>query len=1075
MKKFLLLCFSFGFAISVWAQDRVITGKVTATDDGSSLPGVNVILKGTTQGTVTDSDGAFKITVPATGGSLLFSFIGLQGQEVQIGERAVVDVQLGLDVKQLSEIVVTGTGVPTDRKKLAIAVETVSGDRLPQAPTGAIDQALVGKIAGAQIATVSGNPGAPVSIQLRGINTLGGGTQPLIMVDGVEMQSTSLNSLDLNNVERVEVVQGAAASTQYGAQGANGVIQIFTKRGKSGAPKVEASFRTSTDQLLNVGNLHQPYNHSFQTNANGDIVDTNGDPLKQDAYGDWPNLTWNNGPSALNNQPYKNNTKYYNHIDQLFHTAKTFNSHVGISGGKDGSDYAISVSNNTQESLINGKLSRTNLTANIGFDITKTLKLRLINQLVYTDNSVNPISPPISSAMYMLPFADFNYKDAQGNHLYKYTGAGANNSNPNYFFQYQTFSNKTIDIIPNLNLHWSPNKIFDLDYKAGINYQLGLYDRTSQNQTGNALSVLNNYYVGESLAGGMAKQTTDRYNINSLVTAIAKVDFDKDLHLGLPITSTTQALFDYRNYSFHRQYVTYTGLPSYAPADQVNGSLASANSVNEWNDKFITYGFLVNQKFEYKDMIGVSGGFRSDYSSVFGAAKTPFTFPRADGYIRLSKMGFWQGLESALPEFKLRAAYGQAGLQPVSYNLGRSATDPRNDLAGPSPNHFLRTTVYNQQPDAGGISLSAQSTIANPNLKVEQSTEQEFGADLGITPFKGGSWLNFIQASVTIWNRTSKDIVWQRPLAISSGATNIWDNYMSFKSNGAQFSLTADMYTGSNLNWDMVIAWGTSKSFVDRVYDGKDVPLVWGSAATYTLKSGEQIGTIYGYKQLTSVDQKDSNGNYYIDQTTAGQYEIINGGVVNSAARTAQFTPDKYFLGNTTPKFNSSVTNTLTYKDFLTLSFQIDWVSGMKTYNQTKEWMYSEGLHGDYDKSVTFKNGESGPYSAYYKSFYDASESNGTKSFFLENSSFARLRNLSIGFDFAKFFKISKINKLQLQLTGRNLATITKYTGFDPEANNNVSGSGTGTGASQVSAQRGLDYWAFPNTKSYQIGLNVGF
>ncbi len=1066
MKKFLLICFSFGFALSVWAQDRVVTGRVTSADDGSGLPGVNVQLKGTTIGSVTDADGKFSLSVPASGGSLIYSFIGLGTQEVEIGQRAVVDVQLGLDIKQLSEVVVTGTGVPTDRKRLAIAVESVSGDRLPQAPTGAIDQALVGKIAGAQIATVSGNPGAPVSIQLRGINTLGGGTQPLIMVDGVEMNATALNSLDLNNVERVEVVQGAAASTQYGAQGANGVIQIFTKRGKSGPAKVEASFRTSSDQLLNIGNVHQPYNHSFATDGNGNIVDTNGNILKQDSYGDWPNLTWQNDPSALNNKPYKNNTQYHDHVKQLFHTAKTYNSHIGISGGKAGSDYAISVSNNMQESLINGNLSRTNLTANLGFDITKALTLRFINQLVYTDNTVNPISPPISSAMYMYPFADFDYKDSQGNPLYKYTGAGANNTNPNYYFHYQSFSNKTIDIIPNLNLHWKVNKILELDYKAGINYQLGLYGRTSANQSGNALSALNNYFVGEGLNGGLTKQTTDRYNINSLVTAIARIDFDKDLHLNVPITSTTQALFDYRSYAFHRQYATYTGIPLYVPADQINGSLSQANSVSEWNDKFVTYGFLVNQKFEYKDIVGISGGFRSDYSSVYGDAKTPFTFPRGDIYFRLSKLGFWDRLSGILPEFKLRAAAGQAGIQPVNYF---------QDLAGSAPNHFLRSTQFLYGRDAGGSFIGSVPVTGNPNLKVEQSSEQEFGADLGIAPIKDGSWLNFITASVTVWNRTGSNIIWQRPLPISAGATNIWDNYLSFKSNGAQFSITTDMYTSSAINWDMVINWGTSKSFVDKIADHKDIPLVWSNAATYTLKEGQQIGTIYGYKALTSVNQKDPSGNYYIDQTTAANYEIVDGRVVNSALKTVQFTTDKYYLGNTTPKFNSSITNTITYKDFLTVAFQIDWVSGMKTYNQTKEWMYSEGLHGDYDKSVKFKSGENGPYTAYYKSFYDATESNGTKNYFLENSSFARLRNLSIGFDFAKYFKMGKVRKMQLMLTGRNLVTITKYTGFDPEANNNTSGSGAGTGASQVAGQRGLDYWAFPNTKSYQVGLNVAF
>src|SRR5258707_14072293 len=421
MKKFLLMCFSFGLAFSVWAQDRVVTGKVTSGEDGSALPGVNVLVKGTTSGSVTDSDGKYSVSVPTTGGVLVFSFIGLKTEEIQVGERGVVDVQLGLDITQLSEVVVTGTGVPTEKKRLAIAVESVSGDRLPQAPTGAIDQALVGKIAGAQIATVSGNPGAPVSIQLRGINTLGGGTQPLIMVDGVEMGTTALNSLDLNNVERVEVVQGAAAATQYGAQGANGVIQIFTKKGKAGPMKIEASTRMSTDQLLNIGNVHQPLNHSFITDANGDIVNTKGKLLTQDSYGDWPNLTWQNDAAALNNKPYKDNTQYYDHIKQLFHTATAYNNHIGLSGGKEGSDYSVSLSNNVQESLINGKLSRTNLTTNLGFDISKKIKFRSTTQLVYTNNGVNPISPPISSAMYMYPFADFNYKDSDGNHLYKYT------------------------------------------------------------------------------------------------------------------------------------------------------------------------------------------------------------------------------------------------------------------------------------------------------------------------------------------------------------------------------------------------------------------------------------------------------------------------------------------------------------------------------------------------------------------------------------------------------------------------------------------------------------------------------
>jgi hypothetical protein len=177
-----------------------------------------------------------------------------------------------------------------------------------------------------------------------------------------------------------------------------------------------------------------------------------------------------------------------------------------------------------------------------------------------------------------------------------------------------------------------------------------------------------------------------------------------------------------------------------------------------------------------------------------------------------------------------------------------------------------------------------------------------------------------------------------------------------------------------------------------------------------------------------------------------------------------------------------SFTNNFSYKNFLDLSFQFDWIAKAMQYNQTKEWMYSEGLHKDYDKPVTI-GGQSGNWTAYYRSFYDASESNGTKDFFLENSSFVRLRNVSLSLDVAKLHKIPFTNRMQVMISGRNLLTFTKYTGFDPESNVNTFGAGTGAaGASgsstgttnQSTVQKGLDYFSFPNTKSVQIGINIG-
>jgi outer membrane receptor protein involved in Fe transport len=228
-----------------FAQERVVTGKVTSSEDGSPLPGVSVLLKGTTNGTVTDTEGNYSLNV-SSGGSLVFSFIGMNSTEVVIGDRAVVDVSLGIDVKQLSEIVVTGTGVATEKRKLAIAVESVSSKDLPAAPTASIDQALVGKIAGAQISSIDGTPGANINILLRGVNTINRGTNPMILIDGVQMGVTTLNSIDLSTIDRVEVIQGAAAGTIYGAQGANGVIQLFTKKGKSGKINPKLSLGTKS-------------------------------------------------------------------------------------------------------------------------------------------------------------------------------------------------------------------------------------------------------------------------------------------------------------------------------------------------------------------------------------------------------------------------------------------------------------------------------------------------------------------------------------------------------------------------------------------------------------------------------------------------------------------------------------------------------------------------------------------------------------------------------------------------------------------------------------------------------------
>ena len=251
-----------------WAQDRRVIGKVTSAEDGTPLPGVSVVLKGTNKGTTTDANGLYDFPIPSDKGSVIvFSFVGVATQEIRVGNESEINVSLVSDSRQLSEVVVTGVGVATDKRKLGIAVESVSSKNLPQTPTASIDQALVGKIAGAQISSGNGTPGAPVNIVLRGINTINRGTAPILLIDGVQVDASSydtngnlnsnptslLSSIDPNTIDRVEVVQGAAAATLYGAQGANGVIQVFTKKGKAGKLNIDASSSITNNTYLNVG------------------------------------------------------------------------------------------------------------------------------------------------------------------------------------------------------------------------------------------------------------------------------------------------------------------------------------------------------------------------------------------------------------------------------------------------------------------------------------------------------------------------------------------------------------------------------------------------------------------------------------------------------------------------------------------------------------------------------------------------------------------------------------------------------------------------------------------------------
>lgn len=1061
----LLLAVLLFTAQTTMAQTREVTGKVTDAN-GAPLNGASVRVKNTRGGTSAGSDGTFKINA-APNAVLIISAVGFLEKEVRLESQTNVAVTLEADSRALSEVVVTGTGAATSKKRLSFAVESITADKLPATPTADVGSALVGKIPGAQISSINGSPGSPTNILLRGINGVITGTAPIILVDGVEVRATSLESLDLSNVERIEIVQGPAASTIYGAQGANGVIQLFTKKGKKGRVNIDVSSSIGVNKLLNVGKLQKSRFHSFNVNANGEVVSGGGTPLQFDPVtGSYlTNPVFNLiSPTSIANKEYNRNLLFYDHYKMFFQNANTYNNSVNINGGGDKFDYSFILSNNSQETVFknNGDFRRTNVTANIGVDLAKGLKFRTTTQLAYTRST--QLDPDGRNMFYAInnsrPFANYEQRDALGFHSpYFGDAVGVNGYNFNYIIENAKVLDKTVDIVQSLNLNYKFPKFVELDVKYGLNRSSfsSRYDIAEQSHSEGAAywEYWAEWYSPRTSFGVPASsdesgEINQRDNIitfhNFLSTATIKFDFQKDFGLNIPITSTTFVGWDYRKRITSDYWSYATDAPSFAPyraSDMANYKVA-----RDLVDEFVTYGTLVTQRFEYKDYFGIGGGLRSDFSSAFGRGSKPATMYRGDAYVRLSSFDFWKNssIYNVIKEWRLRGSYGQAGVQPGSYD---------------------RFPVLSPRVLGTQSALADVVNSRNPDLKLSIATELEIGTDFSFDILKG-KWLKNASLSFNYWNRKSKDAYLEVDVAPSLGLGRQLTNAVDLSSDGIQASLNIGVFTSKNLSWNFTTNFSKQKSVIDRVAGNSEVLILSAAGSSqYVIRAGEQIGQLYGYKFLNSVDEINPITKLpFIPVASQANYEVAsNGYVVNKTTKQPFASSTRFSLGDPNPKFNMSFINELNYKGFLTLGFQFDWVYKSNLYNQTKEWMYRDGIHKDYGVPVTI-NGQTEAWTAFYRGTYAVIQANGTKSYFMEDATFWRLRNLSLGVDLAKFINVKGINRMQLVFTGRNLLTFTDYTGMDPEVS-----SGTVNSA----FDRGVDHNTIPNVRTLQVGLNLGF
>jgi TonB-linked SusC/RagA family outer membrane protein len=1099
----LLLCLLIT-ATQLLAQTKTVTGKVV-DDKGASVAGATILEKGTRNGVSAASDGSFSIKTKP-GAKLVVSAIGFESKDVATTSSELT-ITLVTDTKSLSEVVVTGTGTATSKKKLGISVESIKGDKLPQVPIASIDQALVGKIAGAQISSVSGNPGDQVNIVLRGINSIQGGTRPMILLDGVEIPFASLTTLDLSQVERVEVVQGAASSSLYGAQGANGVIQIFSKKGVKGAASINFTSSISNNIYTNSGNFGKANLHPYLTDASGNIISANasggfnaGDPLSIDptlgvikgsgsiaytygsnnggtAPGEAQNYTRYGilDPRNQNNKPYTGNLKYYDQFAQVFQSAPSFNNSLSISGGGDKTDYSFSISNNRTYSALlkdNGFVDRTNVTTNLGFEVFKNFTVRSITNLAYTQNTLHPhLGAPggpgfgygtsnadvggVYGFLNTSPF--FNLQDTiNGGVPAAYQTASflsINAFNPFYREYYTKGDSKRYDITQSFDVNYKVNKYVSLNGRYGISFRnendIWTFFNQSSNANSNYYKTWTSEYNGAHNTGELDNFQYNSTKQNLFLKANVNIDFEKDLHLKIPIQSTTLVGYDYRKNVYKELDFVGDSMPFNPPF--LFPSTQQQLIANQYNETSVTYGILAEQKFDYGNYGGVTAGLRTDYSSAFGQGQTPTTFPHFNGYLNLPAFNFWDAVKNTLPNLKFRAAYGKAGIQPGAYQ---------------------RQPVLGLQPTGSQVVYTNPTTAINPALGVEVSAETEVGTDFTVNTNKG-NWFRSLNFSFTYWSRHTDNAIYTVNLPPSTGAQNITNNAITLSSKGWQLAVNVPVLASKNWNWDFTANFGHQTSTIDNIVGG-DIPITSAAGSSgLILKAGAKIGQLYGYKALTNIGQLRADGKTpFIPAASQSNYSIVNGRVVNNITNAIFFSDEATTLGDPNPTLTSSFINTVTYKGFITFGFQLDWINGSHLYNQTNEWMYRDGISSDFTKPVTI-NGNTGAYTAYYASAYYAlgnvakgTGNNATKDYFYNDASFWRLRNISLGFDFSKFASKKWLKKCQVVLSGRNLFTITNYKGIDPEIS---------SGASNSSFDRGVDHSTIPNLKAYQATLNISF
>ncbi len=983
------------------AQVR-ISGRATNTQN-EGLPGISVQIQSTTLGTTTDANGAFVLPVTLQPGSYVLQFTGVgfrsATQTVQVGTAGAytVNAQLTEDAAKMDEVVVTGTSAGTTRRQLGNYIATVKSDELTKgAATNAL-QALQGKTAGAQITQNNGDPAGGISVRLRGISSISSSSEPLYIVDGVivnnattRVTNTTSNydganfigtigqnrMVDINpaDIERIEVLNGAAAAAIYGSRANAGVVQIFTKRGRTGTPQISFSSQFLVSELRK----QVPFNNA-PTKFGGspdvftqDIIATVGTP---------PMFLTNTTPVTR-----------YNYQDYIFRTGTGTDNNVSISAGGDRTKFFASGSYFYNQGIVkNTDFQRFSFRANIDQAITSILSLTAgLNYSNSTANEKpdgNSFFSPLNSINIIGNFHDLFARDANGN-LRSIGERGRVNpvSVIEDIKQRQTVNR----IIANAGLKFNPTR------KLAFNYTIGF---DAYGQGGTTFIPPFTYNVSTGFFGGGVPGTPQFAEaLNGYASAASnnffQVNHDLSGNYSFNITnrlaSVTQVGYSVQ---YERQHYVLAQGRGLAPVVQsVSGATTILPPGDERSELSIS-GVYVQQNFKFNDNLFITGAVRVDGSSVFGEDQRNQVYIKVSGSYVLSANDWWD--VKAINLFKVRAAYGESG-----------------NLTGIGA--YSRFNTYLATSYIGRTSFTSPTTVANENVKPERQTELEFGADLAL-------FNNRLSITANYYTKRVKDLLINRVVAPTTGFSTLQDNFGELENKGFELVVGGSPVDGKDFRWNVNVLFNRNRNKALRI--GQALTLLSINAgAPVAIIEGQPIGIFYG-----SFFATDASGNQVKNSTGIPQIErgVQNSVLTYTPGRDANGLPSgtttlRRILGDPNPDWTGTLVNEITYKR-LNLRAQFDAVQGVDVWNA--DWRTRQGVGNG---EVAEQEHRGLLPRGYIGGIYAIEE------WRIDDGSFVKLRELSLSYNFGN---MRAFKDLTLSVSGRNLVSWDNYKGYDPEVN----------------------------------------